>query len=96
MSTKTACLADAVRHYRYVKQMSQAALAEASGVSLPTIKRLEGGRGGSSVSLRTVERLALGLGVPVADLLSPTVGADRRRKRDRNIQRPEGAPRHAR
>lgn len=47
---------------------SQSALAERSGVSRPTISRIERGEA-SDVTLDTIERLADALGTTVADLL---------------------------
>jgi transcriptional regulator with XRE-family HTH domain len=50
-------------------RLSQEELAERAGVSRPTISRIE--RAACDVGVETVERIAIALGVPVADLFVP-------------------------
>lgn len=57
-----------VRHYRKQRGLTQAAVAEASGLSLETITRIE--RGVVGVRFDAAERIAKALGVPPAALFS--------------------------
>ena len=54
MSLKTTAQ---LRAARALVRMSQGALAEASGVSLPTVKRLEGSEGTLPARMDTIEKL---------------------------------------
>lgn len=60
-------VAAAVRLQREAAGLSQKRLAELSGLSLPTVQRLE--TDDSTVELRTLEKVAAGLGVAPAILL---------------------------
>lgn len=66
MRERQSPIARAVRVRRLRRQLTQEALAEVSGVSLPTIKRIEGGR---TPSLATLQKLADALRIPPAVLL---------------------------
>jgi transcriptional regulator with XRE-family HTH domain len=66
-SLETLCVNIILRRAR--EHVSQAELAERSGVSLPTISRIE--RALTGLSVGVVERLASALGTTVADLLTP-------------------------
>jgi transcriptional regulator with XRE-family HTH domain len=62
-------LAEAVKHYRGARYMSQAELADAAAVSRTTIARIEAGE--IVPYPRTVRKLAEALGVQPSELASP-------------------------
>lgn len=62
-------LAGNLRRYRQSREMSQGALAVASGVSRRMIAAIEGGDANASIT--TLDRLAEALGVRFADLVRP-------------------------
>jgi transcriptional regulator with XRE-family HTH domain len=61
------CLVPSLRHWRIERLLTQGQLAEASGVSEPTIARAEAGH---AVRLLSATRLARALGVTVTALRS--------------------------
>jgi transcriptional regulator with XRE-family HTH domain len=61
-------LAEAVLRLRTARGLGQAQLSHLSGVSVPTISRLENR---NTVKLETVQDLAKALNVPMAHLLGP-------------------------
>jgi len=66
-----------LRRARETALLTQAELAERAGVQRATVNRIE--TGATAARFATVRRLAEALGVPAADLLSPTdapTGAD--------------------
>jgi transcriptional regulator with XRE-family HTH domain len=63
-----------LRELRLSRGMSQAELAGQASVTTNYVSRLEGG--GAAPGTDLVARLALALGVPVADLLPTTPGVD--------------------
>ena len=63
-----------LRELRLARGLSQAELARQAAVTTNYISRLEGG--GAAPGIDLVARLALALGVPVADLLPKTEVAD--------------------
>ncbi|MER7794408.1 helix-turn-helix domain-containing protein [Streptomyces sp. NPDC097640] len=67
-------LGDRVRRLRRLAALTQEGLAERSGISLDTIRRLEQ-KPQSSVQLPTLHALASGLGVELASLLGDPPGA---------------------
>lgn len=64
----TAQFAENLRRLRLVAGLTQEGLSRATGIHSAEISRLE--RGARDPQLRTIVRLARGLGVPVGDLLS--------------------------
>lgn len=71
MAKKTAKLSETVRlrvrALRAERELTQEGLCEAAGLSLDAVSRIEGG---SRVpTLDTLERLAVGLGVPIAAII---------------------------
>lgn len=62
-----------VRVHRAGRRLSQERLAERAGLSVQHVGRVE--RADRSPSLRVARALAAGLGVPLADLLSPSADA---------------------
>lgn len=62
-------LADTIRLLRHERGLSQEQLAERSGLTADTVRRVEQGRTQGSVT--TVERLARGFALPVAALFMP-------------------------
>lgn len=63
-----------VRHYRQVKGYTSEQLAVYAGLSKDTVLTIE--RGQHSPTLRTLEKLADALGVPVVLLISDKVGVN--------------------
>ena len=63
-----------LRELRLARGMSQAELARQAEVTTNYVSRLEGG--GAAPGIDLVARLALALGVPVADLLPTTPALD--------------------
>lgn len=63
-----------LRELRLARGMSQAELARQADVTVNYVSRLEGG--GAAPGIDLVARLALALGVPVADLLPTTPAPD--------------------
>jgi transcriptional regulator with XRE-family HTH domain len=64
----TAQFAQNLRRLREAAGMTQEALSQTAGMGPAELSRLE--RGGRDPQLRTIVRLARGLGVPVAELLA--------------------------
>jgi transcriptional regulator with XRE-family HTH domain len=59
-------LSERLKHYRRLKNFSQESLAEAAGISVRTIQRIE--TGDSIGSAYTIEKLAITLGIDVSEL----------------------------
>jgi transcriptional regulator with XRE-family HTH domain len=75
-------IAEALKHWREVRGLSQRELAERTGLHYVHIARLELGQGNPTVS--TLETLAEALGVSVPELFTPPSKAKRpARKRAR-------------
>lgn len=70
-------VADNLKRLRQVAELSQQALAEASGVSRRMLVAIESGD--ANVSLNTLDRLAEALGVKFADLLQTPDGGNHTR-----------------
>ncbi len=66
-SPENVALGEAVRLLRERAQLTQDALAERSGLSRSTLRRIESGR--VDATWGSLRRLAAGLGVELADLL---------------------------
>lgn len=64
-----------IRERRTDREMSQAELADATGINRPNISRLE--RGCNSPSLGVLDRLATALDTTIMDLVAPIDGAKR-------------------
>lgn len=62
---------------RKQRSLTQEALATAAGLSVDTIKKLEGGRAGAS--FEAIEQLAQALGIDPLQLFSPMQGNESRR-----------------
>jgi DNA-binding XRE family transcriptional regulator len=72
-------IAEAIKHWRQVRGLSQRALAERTDLSYVHIARLELGQGNPTVS--TLESLAKALEIPVVDLLIEPKKATSKKKR---------------
>lgn len=57
-----------IKEIREKKKITQEALASRSGVERTFISHIE--RGGRNISLETIEKVAAGLGVSIADLFT--------------------------
>ncbi|NRR29048.1 helix-turn-helix transcriptional regulator [Oxalobacteraceae bacterium] len=58
-----------MKRFRLAKSLTQEKLAEYAGLHTNYISSVE--RGERNISICNIERIALGLGVPMSDLLSP-------------------------
>ena len=67
-------LAQNVRRLRRIKGISQQALADSSGISLPAVKNIELAKGNPRMS--TVQHIAKGLDAKLQDLFLPTRGLE--------------------
>jgi len=66
---KLQLLADNMRRLRTARRLSQRALADAAGLSLPTVKNIEGAK--KEPRMASVEAVARAMSVPVGELFAP-------------------------
>lgn len=62
-------ISENIKYYRYINNLTQEGLARASGVSLPTVKKAEGG---ASLRLSTLKALAQALDISIDELAKPS------------------------